>query len=555
MSRLDALATDRRVPWGVAAAFAAVGLLAVRANVFLNGEGILTWIFAGQLSESPLDGLFYLKIRPPLSAFWAPVAVWGRTPFLCLHVLLGAAAIPLTAALARRFGHRSPNLPALLLALSPLYAAAAPAGVQNADALLALLLVAWLLARGRATAAGMLLTLIVLSRIEVAFFGVALAAWALATPGARRFVLAAAALAAAYVLAGAVYHGDLLWPLHYPAFPTANPAVGPEARAGYGGDLKDLVTTLLGLTPVLGIGLWASSRGLPGLEVVLGATAVAFVLAIRVLPLTQLVYVDASPRYVLPALPYLCLLVGRGVERWGGGWRRDLPRAAVLLAIAALVAWPLVGGASRDLAWFHGSVADLLLAVAVACVAAAALAAVARRAAVVVLLATAAAAGWALVPTTHLYLGLQARLLDESTAWLRAARLPPGTVVVTDHHLLAIWIEDYAPETGLDVRHLITPDMLYDRILANPATRQPEMLWGRSRFLYAPWIAPAEMAALPGDVYVVVRRDIHRTNMLAEPPFDRVEWLATGDDWQAGRLRRDAPRADHAPAAAPGPSP
>ena len=47
----------------------------------------------------------------------------------------------------------------------------------------------------------------------------------------------------------------------------------------------------------------------------------------------------------------------------------------------------------------------------------------------------------------------------------------------------------------------------------------------------------ADVAALPGDVVVVMRRDIHRTDVLIEPPFDRVEWLATGDDWQAGRLR------------------
>lgn len=535
---LDALATHRAVPWAIAAAFAAAGLLAVRANTFLNGEGVLTWIFAGQMSEWPLDGLFYLKIRPPLSAFYAPAAMLGRAQFLCAHTLLAAGAIPLTASLARRFGHRSPNLPALLVALSPLYVAAAPAGVQNSDALLALLAVAWLLARGWPTAAGGLLTLMVLSRIEVAFFGAALAAYALATPGARRFVVAAVGLAVAYVLAGALYHGDLLWPLHYPAFPTANPAVEPEARAHYGGDLKDLVTTVLGLTPVVGIGLWASWRAMPRLEAVLGLTAVAFVLAIRVLPLTQLIYVDASPRYVLPALPYLCLLVGRGVEQWDAGWRRGLPRGLLLLGVTALLGGPLLAGASRDMTWFGGSVGALLLAVGGACLAAAAVAPVARRVATIALLAVAAAIGWALLPTTHLYLGNQARLLDESMAWLRAARIPAGAVVVTDHHLLAIWMADYAPDMPLDIRHLITPDMVYDRNLANPATRQPEIMFGPSRFVYAPWIAPEDVAALPGEVFAVMRRDIHRTNVLAEPPFDRVEWLATGADWQAGRLRR-----------------
>ena len=63
-------------------------------------------------------------------------------------------------------------------------------------------------------------------------------------------------------------------------------------------------------------------------------------------------------------------------------------------------------------------------------------------------------------------------------------------------------------------------------------------MFGPSRFVYAPWISAEQVAALPGEVVVVMRRDIHRTDVLVAPPFDRVEWLATGDDWQAGRLRR-----------------
>jgi hypothetical protein len=535
----DLLARHRAVPWALAALFAIAGLLAVRANTFLNNEGILTWIFAGEVSEWPLDGLFFLKLRPPLSFFYAPVAVLGLTPFLCLHTLIAATAIPLLASLARRFGHRSPNLPALLLALSPLFVGAAPAGVQNGDALLALLAVTWLLNARRPTAAGVLLTWIVLSRIEVAFFGVALAAYALATPGARRFVVAAAALATVYVLAGAVYHGDLLWPLHYPAFPTANPAVLPEARAHYGGDLKDLVAVVLALTPAIPIGLWASWRAAPRLEVVVSVAAIAYVVAIRVLPLADLVYVDASPRYVLPALPYLCLVVGRGVEHWGGGWRATVWRCLALVGVGAALGVPLLGGTSRDLTWFDGSMGVLLFVAVAACVATALLAMVRRRAAVALLIAVAVFIGWIVLPTTHLFLGGQARMLDESMAWILAQRLPPDGVVVTDHHLLGVWMADYAPAAHTDVRHLITPEMAYDRNLANPATRQAEIMFHPSRFAYAPWIDLADVAKLPGEVLVVMREDIQRTNLLSEPPLDRVEWLEKHDTWIGGRLRRE----------------
>ena len=534
----DVLARHRAVPWLLAALFAAAGLLAVRANTFLNNEGILTWIFAGEVSEWPLDGLFFLKLRPPLSFFYAPAAVLGLTPFLCVHAVLAATAIPLLASLARRFGHRSPNLPALLLGLSPLFVGAAPAGVQNSDALLALLALIWLLETGRPSAAGLLLTLIVLSRIEVAFFGVALAAYAVATPGARRFVVAAAALAALYALAGAVYHGDLLWPLHYPAFPTANTAVLPEARAHYGGDLKDLVATVLALTPAIPIGLWASWRRAPRLEAVVCWAALAYVFAIRVLPLFDLVYVDASPRYVLPALPYLCLTVSRGVERWGSGWAATAWRCLALAAIAAALGVPLLAGASRELTWFGGSLGVLLFVAVAGCAAAAALATVQRRAAAALLIAVAAFTGWVVMPTTHLFLGSQARTLDEAMAWILAAHLPADAVVVTDNHLLGLWMADYAPAAHTDVRHLITPEMAYDRNLANPATRQTEIMFRPSRFVYAPWIDPADVAALPGEVLFVMREDIQRTNLLHEPPLDRVEWLVQHDTWIGGRLRR-----------------
>ncbi|HSQ00022.1 MAG TPA: hypothetical protein VL049_22590, partial [Candidatus Dormibacteraeota bacterium] len=330
-------------------------------------------------------------------------------------------------------------------------------------------------------------------------------------------------------------------------FPTGNAAVLPEARARYGGDLKDLVATVLALTPAIPVGLWASWRGAPRLETVLSLTAIAFVLAIRVLPLADLVYVDASPRYVLPALPFLCLVVSRGVERWGTSWRTTLRRCLLLLVIVIPPALPLLAGASRDLAWFGGSMGTLLLVVGFACVAAAALAVVTRRIAVVALLAMAAFAGWVLLPTTHLYLGAKARMLDEAMAWVLAARLPAGGVVVTDDHLLGIWMADYAPAAHTDVRHLVTPDMADERHLADPATRQSEIMFHPSRFVYAPWIELSDVEALPGPVLFVMRGDIQRTNLLAEPPLDRVQWLEKHEDWLAGRLVRGAPAAPPGP--------
>src|SRR5262249_18462125 len=163
------------------------------------------------------------------------------------------------------------------------------------DGVVGLLVVAWLFIRRRPGTAGMLLSLVVIARVEIAFFALALAAYAACTPGYRRFLVMAPIVPAIYLLAGGLYHGDMLWAYHYPSFPWSNQMVEPAVRAQYGGDLKDLITTVLALTPVVGVVAWVTVRGLAPLESTLCVTAIAFVAAIRGFPFTELIYVDASP--------------------------------------------------------------------------------------------------------------------------------------------------------------------------------------------------------------------------------------------------------------------
>jgi hypothetical protein len=539
--RFDKSAWHPRVPWLIAIAFATAGAVAIQEDTFLNNEGVLTWIFAGVTSEAPRDMLFFLHARPPISLWYAPVAALGLTPFLWVHMLLAALAIPLTASLARSFDHESPNRPAVLVALSPLFFAGAAAGVQNTDATVGLLFVAWLMARKLPAIAGCVLSLVVLARAEIALFALALAVYAAATPGCRRLLWATLVIPAVYLLFGARYHGSLLWPLIYPPSLTSNPTIAAAERAWYGGTFSDLVTTALALTPAIGMLMWTSVRGRSSLENTVSITAIAFVAVIRILPFTNLIYVDASPRYVLPALPFLCLAVSRAVDGWGHRWQTSLSRSVLLLGIAGLVGMAVPQSAgSRDMEWLDGSVRYLLFAATGACVASSALAFASKRAATTTLLAATVAFAVPLLPSTHLFNGDEARQYDASARWI-AAQVPQGGTVVTDEHLLGIWLAEYAPQLHVDVRHLVTPDMLYQiRTLTNPATRQFEEFFGTSRFFYAPWIFADEIASLPGDVFFVMRGDPspHPRNLSA-PPFDRVEWLIAGD-WVGGRLVRDA---------------
>ena len=524
-----------RRAWALAAAFVAAGLVAVQLRTFLNNERVFTWMFAGLTSESPLELIFLLKARPPISLLYAPVAAIGFTPFLWAHVLVSALAVPLTADLARRLGHPRPLLAALLVASSPMFFAGAVAGVQNSEAVVGVVAVAWLLSRGQPLAAGLLLGVVVIARVETAVFALALALWSLRTPDWRRLLPGAVALPALFALAGALYHGDALWPLHYPSSLFDNPAVSPEARARYGGTPSDLVSTLLGLTPALGLLLWWPARAGTALERTLICSALAFLVAIRILPFTHLVYVDASPRYVLPALPFLALGMARAADAlpaagWGTLWR-----AALLVGGGALLTTVLPDDTVRSLWAAIGlAVGPALLALATPSVALPALAAVALALTVA---ATLVPRALPLIWNTHLLLGGRARQLDESTDWI-AANVPPGAVVVTDVHLLARWMADRGAPP-VDLRHVIEPDMRYEaRALTNPATRQYEAIFGTRRFFYAPWIVVEDIEALPGEVYFVMRTDrLTRSTVQLGAPFDRVEW-ERHDGWMAGRLPR-----------------
>lgn len=521
----------RPLAWALAVSFTAVGLVAVASGQFLTNEGVLTWIFAGLMSEAPRDMLFFLKGRPPISVFYAPAAALGLAPFIWLHLLVAALAIPLTAALARHFGHPRPLVPALLLGLSPLYFAAAASGVQNTDATVGVLLAAWLVVRQRPLLAGVVMSLTVLGRVETAVFAIALAGYAIVTPGARRLLPGLLIVPLLYVAAGAAYHGTILWPLRYPSS-ALNPTLPVRS-----GSLRDVVASVLALSPVIGVLCWAPLRAAARLETVLYIAALAFVGAVRVLPLTQLIYFGVSPRYLLPALPFFCLAMSRALDGWG-----NRPRAAaagaLVLVTAILILLPRID------AW----IGVVLVAGGAVAVLAAGLAHVAPRLGRGALLAGAAAlslyaafAPWpvSLIRSTNLVLGPQARELEACARWI-AANVPPGAVVVTDQHLLHLWMADHAPDVHADVRHLVQADMLFEaEALTNPATPQFERLFRTARFHYAPWIFRDELDDLPGPVFVLLRTDSpNRLPSMSDPPFDRTEWLTTAPRWRAGRLPR-----------------
>jgi hypothetical protein len=486
---LQRLATDPRVPWLLALLALAFGVPAALGDHYLGDEGLLSWCFAAMLREEPLAVFFWLKSRPPLALLQAPFADLGARAHAVMHVLLGAFALPMLAAVARAAGQRSPNLAPTLLLLSPLWLACGPAAVSNSDALTGLVLVLYLWrVRGRPAVAGALLGALVLIRAELVIVAVGLALVALVAKRgspdrARSLALAAPLLPALYALAGALYHGDLLWPLRYPPALAAPPAVGLFHAHGYAGSLGDAALALLALCPfiVLFPGLRASR--LPPFERLAALLVLLYLLAIRGLPALGLFNFDSSPRYLLPCLPLLALALARGLEGWPQG--QDHGRSATLALAAALLT-------GHHIAQSGGGPA-LLLAVAAAALALLLVRAGPRlaRLALPGLLLGAALALPALLPATRLQLRPELPRIEAHL--LATPELQSDRIIVTNIAVLGL---------RLARRGLRPPDLFLlhlDQVheidaLTAAANGQRRAIWSAlQRRFYAPPLRPADV--------------------------------------------------------------
>lgn len=208
-----------RGPALAAAAFLVVALpAALCLSDHADDEGYLTYLLARIVGKEPLAGLFFLKTRPLISSIYALPAALGWKVFLAAHVVVSALGVLSIGVAAQRLGGRG-GVAAAVVALSPVYFHGAVAGYPNNDGL-AVAAMCLLLATNRKRRSrvllGAMLALGFLSRFEFApvFAGLLLHAVV-----SRRDTLAVGStlvVGLAYALAGAAYHGDLLWPLAFP---------------------------------------------------------------------------------------------------------------------------------------------------------------------------------------------------------------------------------------------------------------------------------------------------------------------------------------------------
>ncbi len=502
-------------------AYVVLAGIAVHDDRFLHDEGLLTHLLAALVGREPAATIFLQKARPPLAVLYAPFASAGLGPFLWVHVLVSAAAVPLMAATARQLGHARPELAAAVVALSPMHLGAGAAGLMNADAVVGVALVLWLWSHARWLAAGVVMGMLVWVRAELGVLALVLAGAALLErPRQWRAIAGLAAFPLVYGAAGAIYHGDVAWMLWFPPALAEPMADNPFWHTQHGrASLPEVMGAALAITPAVAcLGAWRASRA-SAVERAGLVFVVVFVLALVVMPRWRVFNFDLSPRYLLPVLPVLALAAGRVAERMGAGDEDSSGlRRGVGLGLFAALAFAverLGGGAS---ALIVGALAAAALAVG---------GAGHSR------LAHALLGG--LLALGAINLGDGARIarrqhsfgLDNVVDRLREHPEWAGRPIYTNEPLLDAYLARSGGLPGFTVHYLVQADQLYEiTSLSNPVNGQRQALLGALRHgFYGTPILPDELVpeGVPVAAIFVLRDDARLAMVM--PPEQWSPWL------------------------------
>lgn len=489
--------------WVLLAVFLVVGWAFACSDRFLNDEGLLTHLFASLTHRAFAAAFFLQKTRPPLSALYAPMASLGVQPFLVAHVVVAGVGVLALASTAAALGHRRPWIPAAVLACSPLYLGAAAAGVSNTDAVAGLAVAGWLWSRGRPTATAVLLGTLVFVRAELA---VAVGLYAGAMLKERRWaaVLGLGAFGIAYGLAGAIYHGDLLWVLHFPpALPEPMPD-NPHWQTHSGRpELATVLGALLAISPALPLCALICVRELSDWERLGAAFVVCFATALLVLPQWRVFNFDLAPRYLLPMLPFAALLIGRATEAFfltGAPKRSGVGTA--WLAVLAILAFT----ASRQ-----GAHASALVAVGVISSAVALAWARFPGAGQVVVLGLVAVGPVAFDDGAKIDREAMAPHLGELVDRLEELEVDEPRPVYTNEPLLAVYLRRTGTLPWAQVHYLVQADQRYElEALANPDNGQQDALWRALQHdFYGEPVRPGQLTpeSAPADAIFALTKD------------------------------------------------
>jgi len=511
------------------ALYVALGLLFVFTDYTLNDEGLLTYYWASWARQEFVAVLFFQRVRPVLSALYLPASLGGLHSTLVAHVILAALSLPMLAATARALGQRLPNLPALGIALSPLYFYGGAAGFSNVDGVVGISLALYLLcARRRAFLAGLVAGLLPWVRGELLVFCACFAAHGILSRRDRLLLAGMATFPLLYAAAGACYHHDALWVLHFPPSAPSDPS-NLEWKTQQLLGVRYLLEPLLAVTPLAPLIVAVRPVRLQPLERTLLMYLVVGAVLVNALPILRLANFGTSPRYSMCLLPALLLLIGRVFGSW---WQGERQPAAALVAVSLFALW--LATRQQDSA----TVAFLLIVYALLVGAASFRFGTAAAAMALVLVA----AGPLLAVRREVGRTQTAPYLEPMSQWLATHRAQLAGPILTNSNMLAAFLESRVP--GLDVRFVAGPEMTREVVLTNAANGQRERIrrlaennfYGRGMFAS---ITPDDV---PPGALLVLRNDVRLSTLLPEAVWGgRLDVLEATPQYRIARLRRATP--------------
>ncbi len=178
---------------------------------FLNDEGTLPIEFISAFLNEPMAIFFMTKAKPVLLLIYGVPMMFGIRGYLFAHCLIGSTGVFLICEAARGFKVGRPNIAGLFLATNTIYFVSVACGFPNADGVVIVVLFLMLYTHDRTFLAGLVLGLLPLVRHELGVISAVFVGLDILKHRRIKMTIATALLPAIYILAGAIYLGDLFW--------------------------------------------------------------------------------------------------------------------------------------------------------------------------------------------------------------------------------------------------------------------------------------------------------------------------------------------------------
>jgi hypothetical protein len=329
-----------RGPLIAAAAFLVTCLAFIALVPLADDEGQLSYMSARMMLTAPMATLFFQKLRPFMTAVYAPIVAGGESYYLVAHSAVAALGVWLAGKLAARVGGVG-WLASVAIAANPIYFLASVSGQSNTDGITALLGGAFMLAQERTAVrvlGGMLLGATPWIRYET-FPAVAIFGLYLLVRRDWRAVAGYTVWPVVYLGAGAVYHHEALWFLHFsPTFIEPPDVMAadfpvPGDSQGSAAALSDVLVTASAACATWPLSMTVRLREVSSTGRVLVASLLLLVPLMFGLPFTGFMTFELQARYQMVVLPAMAVAASVAILR-----PTRLSRAMVLLAGVLLLA-------------------------------------------------------------------------------------------------------------------------------------------------------------------------------------------------------------------------